>query len=85
MFGRTEERRAERQLLKSFEADLDLIGGQLQTGNLEAAIALASTPSLIRGFGHVRRESMRRAEGEGARLIGRFNAEITPNRLAAAE
>lgn len=85
LFGRTEERRAERQLLKSFEADLDLIGGQLQAGNLEAAIALASTPSLIRGFGHVRRESMRRAEGERARLIGRFNAEITPNRLAAAE
>ncbi|TGR16444.1 indolepyruvate ferredoxin oxidoreductase family protein, partial [Mesorhizobium sp. M1C.F.Ca.ET.196.01.1.1] len=54
LFGYTAERRMERQLLKQYEADLDLIAGALAPGRVEAATALASVPALIRGYGHVR-------------------------------
>jgi len=85
LFGYTAERRTERQSLRQYEADLDLIAGALAPGRVEAATALASVPALIRGYGHVRQASAEKAAGERARLIERLkNAPARPE-LQAAE
>jgi indolepyruvate ferredoxin oxidoreductase len=84
VFGRTAERRMERQLLARYEQDLDLIVSRLDARRLDAATALASVPALIRGYGHVKEANARKADGERARLIERF-AQAGPEMLVAAE
>lgn len=83
-FGYTAERRGERQLLKQFEEDLDLIARSLNLGRVEAAAALASLPSMVRGYGHVKHAAIARAAGERTRLIKRLH-ETEEVRLQAAE
>jgi indolepyruvate ferredoxin oxidoreductase len=60
-FGRTEERRMERQLIADYEADIELILAQLKPETLAGAIDLASVPEQIRGFGHVKAASVLQA------------------------
>ncbi|KFB68298.1 MAG: 2-oxoacid ferredoxin oxidoreductase [Candidatus Accumulibacter vicinus] len=60
-FGRTDERRMERQLITDYEADVELILAQLKPDTLATAIDLASVPERIRGFGHVKTASVRQA------------------------
>ena len=84
IFGYTAERRMERTLLADYEADLDLIRASLAPGRIEAAAALAAAPSLVRGFGHVKEESVKRARAERARQAKRLAAPPAPT-LKAAE
>jgi indolepyruvate ferredoxin oxidoreductase len=58
IFGRSEERRLERQLLADYEADLAALLPRLTAANLDEAVALAQLPESIRGFGHVRRRAL---------------------------
>jgi indolepyruvate ferredoxin oxidoreductase len=60
VFGRTEERRMERQLIADYEASLSALLPQLREDNLRQAIELASLPEQIRGFGHVKLDSVRK-------------------------
>ncbi len=85
MFGYTHERRMERSLLAQYEADLDLIEDRLGASDSDAAVALASVPELIRGYGHVRQTSAGHAANERKRLIERLNGRNAPPELAAAE
>ncbi len=73
-FGYSGERRTERRLLAEYEGDLDRIAADLSPGRLEAAVALASVPSLIRGFGHVKAANATKAAGERERCLS-FLAE----------
>ncbi|MEW9805493.1 indolepyruvate ferredoxin oxidoreductase family protein [Mesorhizobium sp. ZMM04-5] len=85
VFGRSEERRFERALLAQYEEDLDLIQRVLEPGNVDVAAALASVPSLIRGYGHVRRGSADAASGERERLVARLAGAPASPSLQAAE
>jgi indolepyruvate ferredoxin oxidoreductase len=85
VFGYSEERRFERELLAQYEQDLDLIRGLLSPDRIEAAAALASVPSLIRGYGHVRRASADAASAERARLLKRLSDASDAPVLRAAE
>lgn len=62
LFGKTEERRQEKKLIDDYIATLDLILRELSPENHAAAIALASVPDEIRGFGHVKEKSMATAD-----------------------
>ena len=73
-FSYTAERRMERELLNTYEADLDMIARTLQPGKIEAAAALASVPQIIRGFGPVKELAAERAGAERERLLARYNA-----------
>jgi indolepyruvate ferredoxin oxidoreductase len=73
LFGYSEERRMERRLLSEYESDLDRIADVLSAERIEAAVALASVPSLIRGFGHVKAANATKAAGERERLMVRLN------------
>ncbi len=85
IFGYSEERRFERELLAQYEQDLDLIRGLLSPDRIEAAAALASVPSLIRGYGHVRRASAAAASAERERLLKRLSDASDAPVLRAAE
>ena len=54
VFGRTEERRMERQLLADYEATIDELTQGLSADRLKLAAEIARIPEEIRGFGHVK-------------------------------
>jgi indolepyruvate ferredoxin oxidoreductase len=62
VFGKSEERRMERQLIEDYVQLLDEIVGQLSQANHSAAVALASVPDEIRGYGHVKEKSLAAAK-----------------------
>ncbi len=80
-FGRTEERRMERQLITEYEAQLSDICGELTTSNLVAATALAAYPLSIRGFGHVKEANVAKVRNQLPDLIRAFKY---PDRVGQA-
>lgn len=85
IFGRTEERRAERRLIGEYEAVLDEIAQRLSPRNQATAIELAGLPLEIRGFGHVKESNLHRAKAKEAGLLARLRAPSAAPALAAAE
>jgi indolepyruvate ferredoxin oxidoreductase len=73
-FGHTEERRAERQLIREYEADIRDILARLGPHNFAVAVELASVPERIRGFGHIKEKTMRAAAAARLRLRERLRA-----------
>lgn len=71
-FGYTKERKKERQELKDYRAALDVIVENLNADNLEAAVALASYPDRIRGYGHVKALAMDNADHQRRELWAAF-------------
>lgn len=71
VFGYSAERRAERYLIKQFEADLPRI---LKSRNRSAAVALAALPMEIRGFGPVKQKAMKEAEAKRAELLASLDS-----------
>ena len=62
IFGRSEERRLERQLVKDYKALLHLLGEGLDATNLGLAVELACLPDQIRGYGHIKLASVEEAK-----------------------
>jgi indolepyruvate ferredoxin oxidoreductase len=83
IFGRTAERRMERQLVAEYETVLDEIAKGLTSQNHGVAVELAALPMEIRGFGHVKESNRERAKAKEADLLARFRAP--PPRAMAAE
>jgi len=81
-FGRTEERRAERALIGEYEALVAELLTKLSAETLPAAVALASLPDKIRGYGHVKERAMREVAAERAKLLEQLRA---PKLAMAAE
>ncbi|MFH1557850.1 MAG: indolepyruvate ferredoxin oxidoreductase family protein [Pseudomonadota bacterium] len=73
-FGRTAERRTERALIAEYEALLGEIVGALDADNHAHAVALASVPEKIRGYGPVKARHLVAAKAEEATLLARFRA-----------
>ncbi|MCC7546620.1 MAG: indolepyruvate ferredoxin oxidoreductase family protein [Burkholderiales bacterium] len=61
LFGRTEERRMERQLIADYEASIGRLLERLPELDHAQALALAAVPERIRGFGHVKLASVGKA------------------------
>ncbi|WP_052833028.1 DUF6537 domain-containing protein [Bradyrhizobium sp. LTSP885] len=72
-FGWMRERRMERMLRDRYFALVDEIVVYLDGANLEAAVALASYPDEIRGYGPVKDESVKRAEARVDALRVQFS------------
>lgn len=73
VFGKTEERRTERQLVEEYIQLLDQILAKLSPVNHAAAVALASVPDEIRGFGHVKEKNLAAARELQAARLKAFN------------
>ena len=74
LFGRTAERRMERRLIEEYRETVGEIVDRLAPANHEAAVALASVPEGIKGFGHVKERSVEAAKRRAARLAEEFRA-----------
>jgi indolepyruvate ferredoxin oxidoreductase len=79
-FGRTAERQSERKLIEDYLATIEQRIAQLAPAQIPLAAELARIPELIRGYGHIKDESIKKARTEQARL----EAELENSRFAAA-
>ncbi len=83
IFGRSEERRTERQLIADYEALLDELVVNLASENHAPAVELARIPEQIRGFGHVKEVSLATARAKQQQLLDVFRAPPAPHAIAA--
>ena len=79
VFGYTVERRIERELRDDYISMLDYVRTHLTAANLDIAISLAKLPERIRGFGHVKRQHIERAQGIELDLLSQFKAATIPD------
>jgi indolepyruvate ferredoxin oxidoreductase len=84
VFGRSTERRMERQLIVDYEDDVELILRQLDANSLDSAIELARLPEQIRGFGHVKATSVTLARRKRDVLRQRLQTPPAPVQARAA-
>ncbi len=71
-FGRTEERRMERALIATYEADMERVQAGLTPATRDIALELAALPLEIRGFGHVKAAAAKAAAARRAELMAEF-------------
>ena len=85
IFGKTEERRMERQLIVDYEALVDEILASLTADNLNTAVELARLPEKIRGYGHVKHANVVAVKKQWQALLDRFHgraAEVVAQPVA---
>ncbi len=85
LFGKTAERRMERQLIADYVGLIDTILGRLSPESHGLAVELASIPEQIRGFGHVKERHVAAAKQKEAELLSRFLAPPAAPLASAAE
>jgi indolepyruvate ferredoxin oxidoreductase len=73
-FGRSEERRMERALIRQYEADMDEVLPEVTSQTHAVAVALAELPLSIRGFGPIKAGNAAAAEKRREELISVFRA-----------
>ncbi|HYE39290.1 MAG TPA: indolepyruvate ferredoxin oxidoreductase family protein [Ramlibacter sp.] len=74
IFGYTEERKMERALIREYRATVAALLPQVGADNLAQAVAIASIPEEIRGFGHVKERHVKAAKAKEAALVAAFHA-----------
>ena len=82
IFGRTEERRTERALIREYEETVERIVEALTAQNHAVAVELASLPDEIRGFGHIKARNLAAARSKRDALLAKLAAP-TAQRVAA--
>jgi indolepyruvate ferredoxin oxidoreductase len=83
-FGYTQERRLERQMIADYEALLDEIATRLSPATHATAVALATLPLEIKGFGHIKARNHKLARAREATLLAELR-NPSPTLLKAAE
>jgi indolepyruvate ferredoxin oxidoreductase len=84
LFGYTRERRLERQSVADYEALLDEIAGRLSPATHTTAVALATLPLEVKGFGHIKERNYKAAKAREATLLAELRSP-SPTLLKAAE
>jgi indolepyruvate ferredoxin oxidoreductase len=82
VFGKTDERRQERQLIAEYLAMIDEFCTSLDSGRHQAAMQLARLPEEIRGFGHVKERNMAAAQTKRERLLDAYRARTVERESA---
>jgi len=77
LFGRTAERKMERQLIVDYENTVGELLGSLNSDNHALAIQIASIPEQIRGYGYVKEEHLEKAKACEADLLNTWRAGAT--------
>jgi len=81
IFGRSAERRMERQLINDYETTLATLIAGLDTDNHGLAVDIAELPMTVLGFGHVKEANLEAMKAKEAELLAAFGGDGT----AAAE
>jgi indolepyruvate ferredoxin oxidoreductase len=84
-FGRTAERRDERQRIEVYRSVIEVLLARLAPGNLAVAIEIARLPETIRGYGHVRARNAAEADAQQNRLLAQFGGTMADPVATAAE
>ncbi|MFZ6776899.1 indolepyruvate ferredoxin oxidoreductase family protein [Undibacterium sp. Ji83W] len=82
IFGYTEERKMERALPVEYKQTLNTLLPLLNADNLSKAVAIASIPEDIRGYGHVKERHFKAAKAKEATLIAEFNTAQSAQKAA---
>ncbi|MGB0570487.1 MAG: indolepyruvate ferredoxin oxidoreductase family protein [Alphaproteobacteria bacterium] len=82
-FGRSAERKQERELIADYEKVIADICDGLNRNNHDLAVAIASIPEHIRGYGHVKDEHLAKAKAEEDALLRAFHDPNAPQVQAA--
>ena len=69
IFGRTAERRQERQLIVDYEATIEALIADLDTDNHALAIEIAKLAGDIKGYGHVKERNIKQVKAREAELM----------------
>jgi indolepyruvate ferredoxin oxidoreductase len=73
VFGYTAERKTERALIAQYRETVSALLPKLSTENLAQAVAIASIPEDIRGYGHVKERHLASAKAKEAQLLSSFH------------
>jgi indolepyruvate ferredoxin oxidoreductase len=82
-FGYSAERRAERALIREYEATVETLLQNLTPQNHAVAVQIASLPEDIRGFGHIKAANTIKARKKRDELLAGFGAAPSARRAAA--
>jgi len=85
LFGKTEERRMERQLLADYEACLGELLQGLSAERLELAGRIARIPDEIRGYGHVKERHVKAARAKWDGLMQEWRQAVGGSVKAVAK
>nr|WP_018972028.1 indolepyruvate ferredoxin oxidoreductase family protein [Rudaea cellulosilytica] len=69
VFGKTAERKMERQLIADYFATVDELLSKLDRNNLKLAVDIASIPERIRGYGHIKEANFAKAAAAHRELM----------------
>jgi indolepyruvate ferredoxin oxidoreductase len=83
IFGYTQERRQERQLIKDYQVLIDELLTQLTPATHALAVELASLPEHIRGYGPVKQRHLEQARQRQVDLLRQLRQPEVPPSLAA--
>lgn len=72
LFGYSAERKLELQLIEDYEHSIDFLLKQLNADNYRSAVALAELPEQIRGYGHVKEQSLVKVREQERQLKARL-------------
>lgn len=85
VFGHTQERCLERELIVEYENRMLELLPQLTEGNVAQATEIAALPEKIRGFGHIRTASIKLAREKERELLQRFDSSRYSDEIASSE
>jgi indolepyruvate ferredoxin oxidoreductase len=74
IFGYTEERRTERQLIGDYEQLIGEIVERLSVANHALAVEIAAIPEEIRGYGHIKLRNLETAKATHEKLLAQLRA-----------
>jgi indolepyruvate ferredoxin oxidoreductase len=81
-FGYSAERKLEQQLIDDYEQSIVALLTQLNATNYRTAVAIAELPQQIRGYGHVKEQSVLKAREQNRQLQARLQvSEIASRQL----
>ncbi|MES2741142.1 MAG: indolepyruvate ferredoxin oxidoreductase family protein [Pseudomonadota bacterium] len=78
LFGYSDERKTERALIGQYRDNVALLLPRLTADNLAQAVAIASIPEDIRGYGHVKERHLKAAKQKEAALLAAFGQAPAP-------
>jgi hypothetical protein len=85
LFGRTSERRMERELVVQYEARIDELLPRLRIETLALASEVARLPLTMRGYGHVKIANVALARAREAELLHRLDPQRYPRPPSAPQ
>ena len=75
-FGRTEERRTERELIGRYQADVERLIAELTPERHALALRVAGWPDAVRGYGHVKERHLAQAMAQRSESWAQWDAQV---------